>query len=231
MPRLWHTPHFREETAGPRLAERSPRPRLPGVGPYSVNAPRFIHKRTDHWTLRRLQVPSLDVFGGGLHDQKNGRLRWVSFTDSFIFRKQWTRVFFFRVKWTEENDFPFPYGPSFTDVSFIVPAPEKRMMLTQSKPDLEKINITCIAQGIYPEPRMALYKDPERKSKYEQLTAFKPQLMMSTMRFPESDLIRKMILNIDIYMRAFSNKNISNDVNWWHRGGHSLCQLRSIHPP
>lgn len=47
----------------------------------------------------------------------------------------------------------------------IVPAPAKDLKLTQSKPDMEKVNITCLAQGVYPEPKMALYKDPDRNSK------------------------------------------------------------------
>ncbi|EEB10264.1 conserved hypothetical protein [Pediculus humanus corporis] len=53
----------------------------------------------------------------------------------------------------------------FMTKRMVVFAPGKEMILLQKKPDLERVNITCIAQGIYPEPHMALYKDLERKTK------------------------------------------------------------------
>jgi len=41
-------------------------------------------------------------------------------------------------------------------------APEKSLEFTSSKPDSDAVNLTCRARGVYPEPKMALYKDPDR---------------------------------------------------------------------
>ncbi|XP_054258138.1 uncharacterized protein LOC128983036 [Macrosteles quadrilineatus] len=54
---------------------------------------------------------------------------------------------------------------TFTDEDFmiekmIVYAPEKQMEMVQAKPDPEHVNVTCRAWGLYPEPRIALYRDP-----------------------------------------------------------------------
>ncbi|XP_046662818.1 uncharacterized protein LOC124355700 [Homalodisca vitripennis] len=61
---------------------------------------------------------------------------------------------------------------TFTDEDFmiqrmIVYAPEKRMELTHTKPDAESANVTCEGYGLYPQPRIAFYKDqfPPRYSK------------------------------------------------------------------
>lgn len=44
----------------------------------------------------------------------------------------------------------------------IVFAPEKRMDLRQIKPTMELVNVTCSAQGIYPEPKIAIFRKPKR---------------------------------------------------------------------
>nr|CAD7259832.1 unnamed protein product [Timema shepardi] len=41
-------------------------------------------------------------------------------------------------------------------------APERNLELNQIKPDIDSVNISCRAQGVYPEPKMALYKDRDR---------------------------------------------------------------------
>jgi len=41
-------------------------------------------------------------------------------------------------------------------------APVKSLEFTSSKPDSDAVNLTCKARGVYPEPKMALYKDPDR---------------------------------------------------------------------
>ncbi|XP_075227587.1 uncharacterized protein LOC142328028 [Lycorma delicatula] len=53
---------------------------------------------------------------------------------------------------------------TFNDEDFmiktmIVYVPERRLELLQRKPDLDSVNISCIAQGIYPEPRLLLYTE------------------------------------------------------------------------
>ncbi|XP_046658296.1 uncharacterized protein LOC124352714 [Homalodisca vitripennis] len=54
---------------------------------------------------------------------------------------------------------------TFTDEDFmiqrmIVYAPEKRMEMTHVQADSESANVTCAGYGLYPEPRIAFYKDP-----------------------------------------------------------------------
>jgi hypothetical protein len=44
----------------------------------------------------------------------------------------------------------------------VVAAPEKSLEFTSSKPAPDAVNLTCRARGVYPEPKMALYKDPDR---------------------------------------------------------------------
>ncbi|GLH10514.1 Uncharacterized protein GBIM_15460, partial [Gryllus bimaculatus] len=41
-----------------------------------------------------------------------------------------------------------------------VAATEKKFELTQSKPDPDSVRIACSAKGLFPEPKMALYKTP-----------------------------------------------------------------------
>lgn len=55
------------------------------------------------------------------------------------------------------------------EVIAICLAPEKRLEVVQSKPALESVNISCLAQGVYPEPKMALYKDPDREERWVKL--------------------------------------------------------------
>ncbi|KAK6621978.1 hypothetical protein RUM44_001785 [Polyplax serrata] len=55
----------------------------------------------------------------------------------------------------------------FMTKRMVVFAPERKMVLHQAKLDLESVNITCVAQGVYPEPNMSLFKDPDRKTKLE----------------------------------------------------------------
>jgi hypothetical protein len=44
----------------------------------------------------------------------------------------------------------------------VVAAPEKSLEFTSLKPSPDTVNLTCTARGVYPEPKMALYKDPDR---------------------------------------------------------------------
>lgn len=58
---------------------------------------------------------------------------------------------------------------TFKDEDFMIKkmvvfSPEKTMDLRHSKPGEDSVNITCRAQGVYPEPKIALFKDPGRKS-------------------------------------------------------------------
>ncbi|XP_054285023.1 uncharacterized protein LOC129001667 [Macrosteles quadrilineatus] len=41
----------------------------------------------------------------------------------------------------------------------IVIAPEKHLYLVQSRTPLERVNITCRANGVFPEPKMTLYRE------------------------------------------------------------------------
>ncbi|CAG2054796.1 unnamed protein product [Timema podura] len=50
--------------------------------------------------------------------------------------------------------------PSFS--SQLTRSPERNLELNQVKPDIDSVNISCRAQGVYPEPKMALYKDRDR---------------------------------------------------------------------
>ncbi|XP_067012902.1 uncharacterized protein [Anabrus simplex] len=50
----------------------------------------------------------------------------------------------------------------FMTKKMVVFAPEKTFELTQMKPDMDTVRVSCRAQGVYPEPKMALYKDPDR---------------------------------------------------------------------
>nr|CAD7397726.1 unnamed protein product [Timema cristinae] len=49
-----------------------------------------------------------------------------------------------------------------TNSVFLFTAPERNLELNQIKPDIDSVNISCRAQGVYPEPKMALYKDRDR---------------------------------------------------------------------
>ncbi|XP_075227710.1 uncharacterized protein LOC142328097 isoform X2 [Lycorma delicatula] len=49
--------------------------------------------------------------------------------------------------------------------TMIVYAPEQRMDVVLAKTETEAVNVTCKAQGVYPEPRLTLYKDPEQNNK------------------------------------------------------------------
>jgi hypothetical protein len=46
---------------------------------------------------------------------------------------------------------------------FCVSASEKNLHITWRKHDSGAVNITCQAQGVYPEPKMSLYMDNENK--------------------------------------------------------------------
>ncbi|XP_046658658.1 uncharacterized protein LOC124352953 [Homalodisca vitripennis] len=53
---------------------------------------------------------------------------------------------------------------TFTDEDFmigkmVVIAPEKHLYLLQSRTALERVNITCRAVGVFPEPKMALFRE------------------------------------------------------------------------
>uniref|UniRef100_A0A1B6DGH1 Ig-like domain-containing protein n=1 Tax=Clastoptera arizonana TaxID=38151 RepID=A0A1B6DGH1_9HEMI len=57
---------------------------------------------------------------------------------------------------------------TFTDEDFmtknmIVFSPGKSLEMAYRKTDFEKVNITCSAQGVYPEPRIILYKEQREK--------------------------------------------------------------------
>jgi hypothetical protein len=42
-------------------------------------------------------------------------------------------------------------------------AAEKNLHITWRKHDSGAVNVTCNAQGVYPQPKMALYKDSKNK--------------------------------------------------------------------
>ncbi|XP_069682296.1 uncharacterized protein [Periplaneta americana] len=50
----------------------------------------------------------------------------------------------------------------FMTKKMVVFAPEKSLEFIPSKPWSDAVNLTCRARGVYPEPKMALYKDPDR---------------------------------------------------------------------
>ncbi|XP_021917412.1 uncharacterized protein LOC110828737 isoform X2 [Zootermopsis nevadensis] len=51
----------------------------------------------------------------------------------------------------------------FMTKKMVVFAPEKKLYVTWWKHDSGVVNITCIAQGVYPEPKMALYLGSKNK--------------------------------------------------------------------
>jgi hypothetical protein len=46
---------------------------------------------------------------------------------------------------------------------FSLSAAEKNLHVTWSKHGSGAVNVTCNAQGVYPEPKMALYRDNKNK--------------------------------------------------------------------
>lgn len=48
---------------------------------------------------------------------------------------------------------------------FCVSAAEKNLHITWRKHDSGAINVTCKAQGVYPEPKMSLYTYMDSKNK------------------------------------------------------------------
>ncbi|RZF43638.1 hypothetical protein LSTR_LSTR009235, partial [Laodelphax striatellus] len=53
--------------------------------------------------------------------------------------------------------------------TMIVYAPEQKMDVVLSKTETEAVNVTCKAKGVYPEPKILLYKDPEQDNKKRQM--------------------------------------------------------------
>lgn len=57
--------------------------------------------------------------------------------------------------------FTFDYE-DFMTKKMVVFAPEKSLEFTSLRLGPDTVNLTCMARGVYPEPKMALYKDPDR---------------------------------------------------------------------
>lgn len=47
-----------------------------------------------------------------------------------------------------------------------VSVPERRMDFFHSRQDMDKINVSCRVEGVYPKPMLFLYKDPDRVDKW-----------------------------------------------------------------
>lgn len=41
----------------------------------------------------------------------------------------------------------------------LLAAPEKQLLIEQSRTALERVNITCRANGVFPEPKMLLFRE------------------------------------------------------------------------
>ncbi|GLH12077.1 Uncharacterized protein GBIM_16833 [Gryllus bimaculatus] len=52
----------------------------------------------------------------------------------------------------------------FMTKKMVVYVPQQTLELTDRRPSSDAVNLSCQAQGVYPEPKMALYRDSDRMS-------------------------------------------------------------------
>ncbi|XP_021917420.1 uncharacterized protein LOC110828741 isoform X2 [Zootermopsis nevadensis] len=80
----------------------------------------------------------------------------------------------------------------FMTKKMVVFAPEKSLEFTTSKPAIDSVNLTCRARGVYPEPKMALFKDPDRMIvddvQVETLSRQRSYDIVATKLMPDDDL-------------------------------------------
>jgi hypothetical protein len=48
-------------------------------------------------------------------------------------------------------------------VGLCLAVPERSLDMMQTKPNLDSVQITCVATGVYPEPKMALLRGSKKK--------------------------------------------------------------------